>query len=186
MSDPVPFRLKFLQAMTAALKEITPANGYLNDLADFDPQDGTGLMKARVYRGRAWYGDDDPLPMLSILEAVDMPGWVDEPPLLTPAGEYDWPLIVQGFIEDDPVNPTDPAYRLLADVRRRLSAEKKRQATGSHQPDPFGLGTGRSRCTQITSIGTGVVRPANDVSSQAWFWLTFTPRIMESADDPFS
>lgn len=180
MSD--PFKLKLLKAITAALKEITPANGYVNDLGDFDP--GDGVMTARVYRGRAWFGENDPIPLVSVLEGVDPADEVAEPPSVNAvSAEYDWPLLIQGFVDDDPANPTDPAYTLMAEVRRRLIAERKRK-TAAHDPDPFGLGaTGKNRVTGLR-VGAGVVRPADDVSAKAWFWLTLTPRIVDNAEDP--
>jgi hypothetical protein len=49
-----PFKLRLLKAITGALKEVTPANGYLNDLADFDPgdgvDDGARLSRSHVVR----------------------------------------------------------------------------------------------------------------------------------------
>lgn len=176
-----PFKLRLLKAITDAIKEVTPANGYVFDLANFDP--GDGVDQERVFRGRMWFGESDPLPMVSVLEGVDPADEVAEPPSVNAvAAEYDWPLIIQGFVNDDPAHPTDPAYRLLADVRRRLIAERKRK-TADHDPDPFGMGTGKN-CVTGLRVGAGVVRPADDVSAKAWFWLTLTPRIIENAEDP--
>lgn len=183
MTDQPSIKPRFLNALTAALKEITPGNGYVSDLADFDP--GDGIMQTRVFRGRAWFGENDPIPMVSILEGVTPFGFVDQPPILTANGEYDWPLIVQGFVNDDPVNPTDPAYVLLADVKRRLAQEKTRTGIGNRQPDPFGLGLGKNRVTTF-EIGAGVVRPADDVSARAYFWLSLTPRVVENLSDPYA
>jgi hypothetical protein len=178
---PDPFKLKALKAVTAALKEITPANGYVNDLADFDP--GDGVMTSRVYRGRLWFGESDPIPMLSLLEGQDPAEDVAPPPVNTPSAEYDWDLIVQGFVDDDPANPTDPAYTLLADVRKRLLAERKIR-TAQHDPNPFGLGLGKNRVVDVR-VGPGVVRPADDVSAKAWFWLRLTLRIFDNAENPY-
>jgi hypothetical protein len=50
-------QLDILRALTAHLEGINPENGY-----DYD-------MRGRVFRGRAEFGDDTPLPHLSILEA---------------------------------------------------------------------------------------------------------------------
>ena len=182
--DPLPFKLRALTALTAALKEITPANGYVCDLADFDP--GDGVTTARVYRGRAWYGETDPIPLLSVLEGVSPADEVAEPPASGTVAEYDWPLLVQGFVDDDADNPTDPAYILMADVRRRIAEENKRKAAGTHMPDPLGLGlTGKNRIVEL-SVGPGVVRPADDVSSKAWFWLTVTCRVVDNAAEPYA
>lgn len=178
--DPLPFKLRALRALTEALKTITPTNGYNSDLSDFERDT---VATSRVYRGLAWFGADSPIPMVSILEGVSPADEVAEPPVDTATGEYDWPILVQGFVNDDPLNPTDPAYVLLADVRRRIAVEKLRKMTGSHQPDPLGLGAGKNRITKIT-IGPGVVRPADDVSSKAYFWLTITLRIVDNASVP--
>lgn len=180
-----PFRLQVLKALTSALKEITPTNGYQSNLADFDP--GDGVTTARVYRGRLWFGDDgkgggDPIPMVSILEGVAPGEEVAEAPLVTPHGEYEFPLIVQGFVNDDPLNPTDPAYVLLADVRRRLSIEVKRK-TPEQDYDALGLGRGKNRVTGLR-IGPGVVRPADEVSAKAYFWLSVVVTIFDNPLEP--
>lgn len=182
MTD-IPFPIRALQALTAALKEITPTNGYDHDLSDFTDDDGVTV--ARVFRGRAWFGDGDPIPMLSILEGRDPADEVAEPPLETASGEYDWPLIVQGFVQDDPLNPTDPARLLLADVRRRLAQEVKRKRPGTHQLDPLGLGVGKNRITKFR-FGPGVARPADDVSDKAYFWLSVTLRVFDNPEHPFA
>ena len=54
------YRLTVLKRLTAHLRGITKANGYDYDL--IDPRS--------VCRGRLVFGDDDPLPLLSILEGT--------------------------------------------------------------------------------------------------------------------
>jgi len=185
--NPLPFKLRVLRALTDALKEITPANGYVSDMADFDP--GDGIPKERVYRGRMWFGEDDTLPMLSILEGTSPADEVAEPPVNTATQEVDWHLLVQGFVVDDPVNPTDPAYVLMADVRKRIVMERKRKDAAG-DPDPFALGVGSQsgNKNQIVSVsvGPGVVRPADDVSSRAWWWFSLTIRIIDNAEAPYA
>lgn len=183
MSD-YPFKLRALRALTDAMKAITPANGFVSDMADFDPGDGHPM--ARVYRGRAWFGDSDPIPMISILEGTDPTGELAEMPASAASGEYDWPILIQGWVDDDPLNPTDPAYVLLADVRRRLAELKIRKVAGTHQPDPLGLGIAGPNKILRLDFGPGVVRPADEISSKAWFWLTVTLRVVEKADVPYS
>lgn len=182
--DILPFKLRVLRALTDALKEITVDNGYESDLADFDPGDGVDI--ARVYRGRAWFGENDPIPMVSILEGVSPADEVDEPPVSGVTVEYDWPLLIQGFVQDDPLNPTDPAYVLMADVRRRLAIETKRKGAGTNMPDPLGLGvTGKNLITGL-HVGPGVVRPADDVSAKAYFWLSLVLRVTDNAAEPYA
>ena len=130
MTD-IPFRTRVLTAFTAALEEITPANGYLSDLSDFVHTDGQPMK--RVYRGRAYFGDSDPLPMVSVLEPREEGDPFTVQPVLAIADPFDWRLLVQGFVEDDKTNPTDPAYTLLSDVRRRLAVDALGDDRGHHQ-----------------------------------------------------
>ena len=183
--DPLPFRLRVLTALTAALKEITPANGYLFDLADFDP--GDGYPRARVYRGRAWFGEDDPIPMLSLLEA-DAADETSNTPHGVAAGRYEWSLMIQGFVDDDPLNPTDPAYILAADVVRRLAIETVRKLTpGDRSSDSDILGIGLRGVNKLTAlrVGTPMVRPADDVSAKAYFALPLTLTTVEVGISPY-
>lgn len=171
-----------LRALTDCIKEVTPDNGYTFDLADFDP--GDGAMMERVFRGRPWFGDTDPIPMVSVLEPVEEADFLFVPATDDPSATYDWPLLVQGFVNDDPMHPTDPAYRLMRDVRRRLLAEKKRTAPGRHVPDPLGsraFGLPNCRVNEIR-VSTGKVRPADDVSAKAYFYLVVTLNITEDGE----
>lgn len=182
-----PFKLRVLRALTDALKTITPANGYHHDMADAQASDG--VTDSKVFRGRAWFGDSDPLPMLSVLEGVNPSDEVAEPPVNTPVAEYDWPILLQGFVNDDPANPTDPAYLLMADVRRCLAKEARRKMPGDpSEPNILGLqeaGDSRNQLVDLR-IGAGVVRPADDVSARAYFWASLTLRIVDHAADPYA
>lgn len=179
-----PFKLRVLHALTDIIKEVTPGNGYVCDLADFVDDDDVAMQ--RVFRGRAWFGEDDPLPMVSILEAVSPADEVVDMPTISASNEIDWQLLVQGFVNDDAANPTDPAYILLADVQRRLAQEKLRTAPGTRQPDPLGLGiTGRNKILKM-SFGSGVVRPADDVSAKAFWWMPVTLRMIFHPDAPYA
>lgn len=169
-------RLATLKALTAYLnEEITEANGYEHTLAD-----------GAVTRGRMFYTADDPLPNLSILDNVNP----DRFPSI--AGKQDgeageaktrWIVLVQGWVEDDKRNPTDPAEQLMADVKKALSKL-------DHDPNPMsndpmsehhllgGLITG-------LEIEPGVVRPPDENSSQAYFWLRVILHFVENVRDPF-
>ncbi len=178
--EDAPFKLRVLRSLTDVIKSVTPVNGYVSDLADFDPGDGTDMP--RVFRGRPWFGDNDPIPMVSILEGTTPADDLFDEPADCESGEYDWQILVQGWVHDDPVNPTDPAYVLMRDVRRRLIREKTRKKPNSHIPDPFGSSTFGFPGCAVTKlrVGSGVVRPADDVSAKAWFWLSLTIRIVET------
>ena len=83
-----PIRLEVLVRMSEVLKEITVANGYKVEIG------------SNVFRGRGVYGDETPLPALSILEAPipldQLPSAKDNQAL---AGQ--WELVIQGWVKDD-------------------------------------------------------------------------------------
>ncbi len=161
-----PFRLRVLMALTDTLQQITPANGYQHDLTD------------SVFRGRALFTHKDPLPMLSIMEPPQMPDQMESPQAST-ENATTFPLLIQGFVDDDKRNPTDPAYRLMADVQKRLAQERARQ----DGYDILGMG---ARLMSL-HIGKGVVRSPDEViSKDAFFWLPITLGFVEDHADPFS
>lgn len=163
-----PIRLETLKRMTDVLKEITILNGYATDL------------NGQVYRGRGVYGNETPLPALSILEAPipldQLPSAKDNQSL---AGQ--WELIVQGWVTDDRANPTDPAHVLLADVKKRLAIERKKVDWDEPEQGIFGLG----RSVTALYIGAGVVRPPEEISAKAYFWLTITLDMAEDMAEPY-
>lgn len=166
MSD--PFRLRVLKNMTAALQGVTPANGYSHDLS------------TSVFRGRDEYDDNDPLPMVSILEHPDALDTTQATDATQAAGG--WRLLVQGFVKDDPKNPTDPAYHLVADVIAALVKEK----TKERGRNIFDLGFGEN-CVEDINIGSPVCRPADGQnSSTSFFWLTVTLSLIEDLENPFA
>lgn len=175
---PDPIKLTILKALVDGLKTIAPANGYDSDLSDFDPGDGNDT--ARVYRGRAFFGEGDPVPMVSVLEAGFEDDMVNEPADEVPTSEYWWPMIVQGWVKDDPHNPTDPVYPLLADVRKYLAAQLKRKGVDGWKSF-FGM---PGDVVTGLRFGGGRVRPANELSVYAGFHLIVELRIVDKADQP--
>lgn len=165
-----PIRLEVLRRMSALLADtLDGTNGYVSNI------DG------RVYRGRAFYGEETPLPALSILEAPIPLDQVPSPRDNTSqAGP--WELVVQGWVKDDRENPTDPAHVLMADVKRCLAIERKKMSWGSPDQGIFGLG----RHVTAMYIGPGVVRPPEEISAKAYFWLTITLDIAEDMEDPYT
>lgn len=163
-----PLRKEIKLRLTTALQEISVANGYITDIQD------------NVFRGRAIYGDGDPLPMLSILE-TPIPIDLRDAPLGSTQSKGDWELMIQGFAEDDRLNPTDPADDMLADVKKRLAIERKK-AAGRRIPANgiFGLG---NHVTNL-HIGPGVVRPPDEISAKAYFWLTIRLELAEDLEVP--
>lgn len=171
MAHTDPQRLRLLKKLTAELEQITPANGY------------TVNLSKSVFRGRDVFDRNDPVPMLSILESILEKDQVQAPPA-GPSKAGPWELLIQGWADDDKDNPTDPAYHLLAQVQRRL-VEITRM--------PY-LDRNRRGCDilQMGGIITalrfsrGVVRPADDVSSKAYFWLKVELELVENLLDPYA
>lgn len=180
-----PFRLRVMKALTAALKEITPANGYVHDLSDF--VDADGITKSRVYRGRVWFGDDDPLPMVCILEPP-YPQEASRSASSNVKRTGEWEIAIQGFLPDDPENPTDPAYGLVADVMKALVLEKdRRRSPLIRTPDILGLGGFNGEINSVTELQVepGFVRPADEISAKAYFWLNIKLVVAEDVSKPF-
>lgn len=151
------YRLTVLKKLTAHLKGITPANGYGYDLSN------------NVFRGRTSYGENDPVPLVSILESPR-----SDPGMF--GGENgmqrkeDWSLLVQGWAHDDVDNPTDPAYGLMDAVERHLGRLIKVSGRSGFEvyPDEYML----NRSIAGLAILPGVVRPPmENVSSKAFFYL---------------
>lgn len=168
-------QLHILKRLTTHLQGITPANGY-----DYD-------LSASVFRGRALFGANDPVPMVSILEAP-------KPDVGLVAGENkierieEWLLLLQGWTEDDKENPTDPAYGLKAAVEKRLSEIiAVNPSTGTPAvPGIYRLNVNGQALIGDLSIGPGVVRPPDaQVSSKAYFFLPLRVSLPTNVSNPF-
>ncbi len=177
-TDPEPFRLRVQKSLTAALQQITVANGFKSDLATFQTDDDED--QDRVFRGRTLFGDDDPLPMVSILEEPIAPE-NDLAPVAGTTGTGSYDLMVQGFVPDDIDNPTDPAHILLADVKKRL-IDLKTDENRNDRVFRFGP---KANTVVGVSFGNGVVRPADEVSAVAYFWLRVSLELAEDHLNPF-
>ena len=162
-----PFRLRLVKNLTDLLRTITPANGFMVDLSD------------SVFRGRAVFGDGDPIPMVSILEAVK----TVESLRVQPDGSQMknvWPLLIQGWTEDDiDGNPTDPAHHLMAAVKQCIAKHRI-----EHARDYNWLGMGGA-ITDIRYNG-GVVRPPEVVSDKSFFWLLLDVELVEDLLNPYA
>ena len=135
-----------------------------------------GAFKDRVFRGRAIFGDDDPIPMISVLEPP-IPLETIRSAAENPNQAGRWELLVQGWPKDDKKNPTDPADMLLAKVKAALAAERRRDRS----MNILGL---KNMVTDL-HIGHGASRPSDEVSVRAYFWLIITLKIVEDMSDPF-
>ncbi len=166
---PEPFRLRVQKALGARLEEITTT-------------DGGQAMIDRVFRGRVMFGEGDPIPMLSILEEAIQED-PDDAPAEGKAAVTTYRLMIQGFVRDDPVNPTDPAHFLMADVLVKL-AEVKDESAETERVFSF-----PDKAPTVLSIdfGPGVVRPPDgEISAQAYFWLTVSLKLAEKYDAPYA
>jgi len=162
-------RLQVQKNLSAVLGTISVADGYSYDMPE-----------SSVFRGRAVFGDDDPIPMLSILE-VPIPLDQRGSPIDSELSHGSWELMIQGWVKDDKQNPTDPAHPLLADVKKRLAIERAKANEMDNPEDGiFGLG---DHVTGLR-IGPGVVRPPDQLSAKAYFWLTITLDLAEDLADP--
>lgn len=165
-----PFRLRVLDGITNCLKSITIANGYNYDLAN------------SVFRGRLIFGDGDPIPLVAINEAPQP----SAPNVAKPAAgcwQGPWDLMIQGWVDDDKTNPTDPAHFLLADVRKALALERANQLQRGKGNNLFGM---NGTVTDF-QIGAMVVRGAEpQVNELANFLLSVTVEIVENMNDPYA
>lgn len=163
--QPVPFRLRVLKALTILLEGVNPENGFRHDL------------RGKVFRGRIRYGIDDPTTMISILEAP-----IPQEPIEAKGAKQSsagmWELLIQGFVDEDRKHPSDPAHKLMAEVKTALVRSKM-----THRGHNI-LGM-EGRIYEI-SIGQGTVRPADEPTSEAFFWLTLTLRIGEDLENPYA
>ena len=148
------YRLQVLKALSAHLEAVSTS--------EFN-------LAGCVFRGRAFFGDDSPETMISILEAPrpDVPTYAGTN---REASLEQWQLLLQGWTKDDIVNPTDPAYGLMDAVEQRLGRIIATSPnTGSPlYPDEYMLGN----LIASFSFGPGVVRPPTEgPSGKAWFYL---------------
>lgn len=174
-----PFRLRVMKGVCDVLKSITVANGYAHDMADF--QDSAGRTAERVFRGRDFFGDNDPLPMLSVLEDPRSPEAMNGP-TTSAKSQNTLRLLIQGFTKDDKSHPLDPAYRLSADTIKAIAAAKRSDTGVLGLNRPL-----RAPCVMAVSIGQPIHRPGgDDVSDHAYFLVGLTLLLAEDLENPFA
>lgn len=171
MATTLPFRLEVLHRLTKVLESINPTN------TPYWAID----MNNKVFRGRILFGEETPVPFLAILEP---PVPVDQQ--LSPPGSDStsgfWDLMIQGFVEDDKDNPTDPAHILSAAVRHVLA---KHREDDQRLFGYFDMGS-RDNVVEEIIIGEPKVRPSDDTSAKAYFWLPVTLKVVETLVDPLN
>ncbi len=170
---PRPFRLRVLDKLEELIKTVAPANGDWDDLS----------VDGAVVQGRLFIGDDEPVPMVSMVEPpAAIEGIKTQPNNVNHVGE--WDILIQGWAKTDlkSRNVTGPAYVLAAEVRRKLAIEKKKPSAPGQGQNHLGFGAR----IQDMRIGAPVVRPPDETSSKACFYLMLTLQIAEDMSDPFS
>lgn len=167
-------QLDILKRLGAHLAGITPANGY-----DFD-------MTGRVFRGRPIYGDDDPLPMISILELLQADADLQVAGLNNLNRLETWILLIQGFVEGQPDNPTDDAYQLKAAIEHRLSLCIATDSYGDPKvPAAYMLGLYKNGITGM-QIGPGIVSPPREgISAYSFCYLPLGIDLTIDLSNPF-
>lgn len=173
------FRLRVMKGICDALKQINVSNGYTHDLSDF--MDSADRVTERVFRGRDFFGENDPLPMLSVLEDPRAPEAFNGS---TTSGKSQntFRVLIQGFVADDKSHPLDPAYTLSAETIKALVTAK--QASSGI----LGLNKAmRAPCVMTMSLGQPVHRPGRDeVSDHAYFLVGVTFILAEDLENPFA
>ena len=161
-------RLHVLKKLTTHLEGVTTVNGYDHDL--------TG----RVSRGLLRFSDETPLPWVNIIENLNP----DREPADAGARlvqRDSWVLLINGWVDTDEADiyPTDKAHALMADVKRRLASILTPGAPHSPNVD-YMLGGD----IEGFAIEPGVVRPPDESSTAAFFYLRVVVEIVEYLDDP--
>lgn len=167
-------QLHILKAITTHLQGITTANDYAYDLS------------AAVFRGRLLYGDDVPVPMVSIVEHLQGDITNDV------AGEGNiertetWVLLVQGITKNDVLNPTDDTYNLKAAVEHRLARAIHQTKGDPTYPDEYFFGLKGLKIITGITIGPGVVSPPRQgISERAFFYLPVGVGLATDISDPW-
>lgn len=142
------------------------------------PFDLTGL----VFRGRLRYGHNEPIPMVSILQAPNLDIETND------AGKgrqrtTEKTFLIQGWVADDFDNPTDPAHELLAEVKYALGQILDME--GEHFMLQSYSNSGEGLISNIR-ISSGLVRPPEaTISDKAYFWLPILVTLVEDLSNPY-
>lgn len=173
--DPInaapPKRLAVINALQNLLATISMENGYNVDL------------EKRVAIGIAEFGEEFPTPMLSILEAP-----------MADIGDFaganghrkeSWTLLVQGWIGDDPFQPTRNAYYLAADVEKCLSQVFAISPNSGRPVSSVWYRLGNTGMINDLSMAPPVVRPPEGGSRSAWFYMPIRIDLSVNTQNPY-
>lgn len=147
-------RLQVLKALTTLLETIPEYS-----------------LAGKVWRGRTRISDESEKPCLVIFE---------QPPEEEKRADGNtksmpWYIAIQGFIEPDPIHPTDPAHQLMAAVKLKLS--EVLDTGGAHAPGPnymFGNLIGD------LVVDGGMAFAPDDTTNCCFFGLKLTVTITET------
>ncbi len=169
-------QLRILKKLSTHLEGVNPDNGYTYDLRD------------KIVRGKSVIPVDQAEDVVSILE-------FPRQDIYAPVGEHgivrqeSWMLMLQGWPEDDPENPSDPAYLMKAEVEHRLARliTENPNGRGPKYPEEFMLGEHNGKRELLTlTIAPGVVRPPEDAASRlAMFYVPLVLGVKINVADPF-
>lgn len=161
-------RLLLIKALCDYLQqEIKIANGYTYDVA-------------MVRRDKRNFGKEMKLPGIAVLENFNpdrlpetIGGFVGQ------KHKYDQIYLLNGWADDTNLGPgdseTDAAQRLMGDVKMALG----KLITPRNQVGFFdGL-------ANTLSIEPGVVRPPDEQSDKAYFWMRVRMELVEKVGDPY-
>lgn len=191
MAHEDPLRLRVLKALTALLENIAEDSN--STLVSYRHN-----LRGSVFRGRVQFGENDPLPLVSILE-FPVPEDALPPPRESGLASNTYDLMIQGFVKDLKVSATDltihetdPAYYLSADVTKALATEIRRIAEVRHTRG-FSrrealLGVYDSKGNPAIDniiIGQPVHRPSDEMSAVAYFWMRVSIILTEDLADPY-
>lgn len=171
-------RLMMLKALTAHLEQ---------DITD-STQHGWSLI-GKVLRGVYNVDSKRALPCLSVLDNPDP----DRYPRRAGGDGYDaqlqkddYILLIQGWVNDDYDNPTDPAHNLMADVKQSLAKvcnDNNPDVTGVPNHPNYLLG---NLITGMT-MEPGTVRPPiEEISNKAFFWMRVNVKFVENPNNPYA
>lgn len=164
-----PKRLRIIEAIQNQLKTITTRNGYSNDVGD------------NVYIGRALFGPNDSLPCIAILESPhpDIGDYAKD----REVRRDEWVLLIQGFVDNDPIQSTVPAYHLCADIERCLSGIVGIDEQGfAIDPSIHLLGG----LINSVEIAPPVIRPPDDNVSTAYVYLPVRMNVTINLANPYA
>lgn len=170
-------RLTVMKALCTLLEGITVAGGYQH------------TMTGKVSRGVPVLGANEDLPWINVLEFPKLDTevqWTGGSTSGKQKYKHQWELVIQGWTAtptgaDATMNPTDPTYRLLADVQKRLARIVDMGNGGAPGAD-YMLGG----LVSNFDWSPGMVRPVDENSSTPCFYLRVRIEVAETTSDPYA